>query len=44
MTHNFSLLAPANDKIDRSHFRDLLSDQFGMDDSLLMDRGVCLRP
>ncbi len=39
MTLNFSLLSPVNDKIDRSHFRDLLTDQFGMDDSLLMDRG-----
>ncbi|RKP19097.1 EF-hand [Rozella allomycis CSF55] len=38
MTSNFGLLSPVNDKIDRSHFRDLLTDQFGMDDSLLMDR------
>ena len=37
----FSILAPQTDKIDRSRFRDLLADTFGVDDSLLMDRGMC---
>ena len=34
------LAASSNDKIDRSTFRDMLADQFGVDDSLIMDRGV----
>ncbi len=48
LTRRFSELAtPATDKIDRSCFRDLLADTFGVDDTLLMDRGrscvcVCL--
>ncbi|KAI8832871.1 hypothetical protein BC829DRAFT_355780, partial [Chytridium lagenaria] len=33
------LVAPQLDKIDRSRFRDLLADTFGVDDSLIMDRG-----
>ncbi|KAJ3106879.1 EF-hand calcium-binding domain-containing protein 1 [Phlyctochytrium planicorne] len=32
------LVAPQIDKIDRSRFRDLLADTFGVDDSLIMDR------
>ncbi|KAJ3276584.1 EF-hand calcium-binding domain-containing protein 1 [Terramyces sp. JEL0728] len=36
----FSSLAGANDKIDRSRFRDMLADIFGVDDSLIMDRGM----
>ncbi|KAJ3212648.1 EF-hand calcium-binding domain-containing protein 1 [Dinochytrium kinnereticum] len=32
------LVAPQLDKIDRSRFRDLLADTFGVDDSLIMDR------
>ncbi len=36
------LAASSNDKIDRSTFRDMLADQFGVDDSLIMDRGVYL--
>jgi Ca2+-binding EF-hand superfamily protein len=35
----FSELASTSDKIDRSRFRDMLIDQFGIDDSLIMDRG-----
>lgn len=33
-----TLATPQNDKIDRARFRDLISDHFGIDDSLLMDR------
>ncbi len=29
---------PSQDKIDRSRFRDLLAESFGIDDSLIMDR------
>ena len=32
-------MASNGDKIDRSRFRDMLVDQFGIDDSLIMDRG-----
>jgi Ca2+-binding EF-hand superfamily protein len=35
------LAQPQNDKIDRARFRDILADTFGIDDSLLMDRGMC---
>ena len=35
----FGDLAGSADKIDRSRFRDMLADQFGVDDSLIMDRG-----
>ncbi|KAI9347342.1 hypothetical protein BDR26DRAFT_74298 [Obelidium mucronatum] len=38
LTTHFTSLATAMDKIDRSRFRDLLADTFGVDDSLLMDR------
>ncbi|KAH6564514.1 hypothetical protein BASA50_001471 [Batrachochytrium salamandrivorans] len=38
LSRNFSLVAQANDKIDRSRFRDILADTFGVDDSLIMDR------
>ncbi|KAJ3138508.1 EF-hand calcium-binding domain-containing protein 1 [Physocladia obscura] len=39
LTRHFTELAVQMDKIDRSRFRDLLADTFGVDDSLLMDRG-----
>ncbi|ORX47920.1 EF-hand [Piromyces finnis] len=35
---NFYQLAGSNEKIDRTRFRDLLTDDFEIDDSLLMDR------
>ncbi|KAJ3242103.1 EF-hand calcium-binding domain-containing protein 1 [Chytriomyces hyalinus] len=38
LTRHFTELASLMDKIDRSRFRDLLADTFGVDDSLLMDR------
>ncbi|KAJ1517396.1 EF-hand calcium-binding domain-containing protein 1 [Coelomomyces lativittatus] len=38
LTQKFQQLSPQNDKLDRSRFRDLLCDKFGIDDSLLMDR------
>ncbi|KAI9136688.1 hypothetical protein BKA69DRAFT_1022516, partial [Paraphysoderma sedebokerense] len=38
LTRNFNYLSPVNDKVDKTHFRDLLCDHFGIDDSLLMDR------
>ncbi|KAJ3332866.1 EF-hand calcium-binding domain-containing protein 1 [Blyttiomyces sp. JEL0837] len=38
LTKHFVELAPQMDKIDRSRFRDLLADTFGVDDSLIMDR------
>ncbi|KNE63470.1 hypothetical protein AMAG_08596 [Allomyces macrogynus ATCC 38327] len=38
LQRKFQQLAPVHDKVDRSHFRDLLCDKFGIDDSLLMDR------
>ncbi|KAJ3022233.1 UNVERIFIED_CONTAM: EF-hand calcium-binding domain-containing protein 1 [Siphonaria sp. JEL0065] len=38
LTNQFTSLATVMDKIDRSRFRDLLADTFGVDDSLLMDR------
>ncbi|KAI8610134.1 hypothetical protein BC830DRAFT_1070172 [Chytriomyces sp. MP71] len=38
LTRHFTELATQMDKIDRSRFRDLLADTFGVDDSLLMDR------
>ncbi|KAJ3259812.1 EF-hand calcium-binding domain-containing protein 1 [Boothiomyces macroporosus] len=42
LNRHFSSLAGVNDKIDRSRFRDMLADIFGVDDSLIMDR-VCFR-
>ncbi|KAI8802352.1 hypothetical protein BJ742DRAFT_715206 [Cladochytrium replicatum] len=38
ISRHFADLAQQNDKIDRSRFRDVLADTFGVDDSLLMDR------
>lgn len=38
LTKRFSELAGQTDKIDRSRFRDILADTFGVDDSLIMDR------
>eukprot|EP00842_Homolaphlyctis_polyrhiza_P006902 jgi/Hompol1/800/HPOL_005445-RA len=38
LSRNFSAVAQVNDKIDRSRFRDMLADTFGVDDSLIMDR------
>ncbi|KAI8922714.1 hypothetical protein BC831DRAFT_474806 [Entophlyctis helioformis] len=38
LSRHFASLAQANDKIDRSRFRDMLADTFGVDDSLIMDR------
>lgn len=38
LIRQFNSMSPHNDKIDRARFRDLLSDHFGIDDSLLMDR------
>ncbi|OAJ39402.1 hypothetical protein BDEG_23253 [Batrachochytrium dendrobatidis JEL423] len=35
---SFTLTAQTSDKIDRSRFRDMLADTFGVDDSLIMDR------
>jgi Ca2+-binding EF-hand superfamily protein len=41
LSQKFTELAqPQNDKIDRARFRDILADTFGIDDSLLMDRGI----
>ncbi|KAJ3357813.1 EF-hand calcium-binding domain-containing protein 1 [Entophlyctis luteolus] len=40
LTIRFTELASQMDKIDRAKFRDLLADTFGVDDSLLMDRGT----
>ena len=48
LTHNFRALNPMEtgaggvEKVDRQHFRDLLSEKFGMTESLLMDRGASL--
>lgn len=42
LNRHFSSLAGVNDKIDRSRFRDMLADIFGVDDSLIMDRGNSL--
>jgi len=39
LNKNFYQLAGSNEKIDRTRFRDLLTDDFEIDDSLLMDRG-----
>ena len=36
---HYNNLVGLNDKIDRSRFRDMLADIFGVDDSLIMDRG-----
>ncbi|KAJ3118121.1 EF-hand calcium-binding domain-containing protein 1 [Nowakowskiella sp. JEL0407] len=38
LTKHYNELVHTNDKIDRSRFRDLLADTFGVDDSLIMDR------
>jgi Ca2+-binding EF-hand superfamily protein len=38
LNKNFYQLAGTNEKIDRTRFRDLLTDDFEIDDSLLMDR------
>jgi len=38
LNKNFYQLAGSNEKIDRTRFRDLLTDDFEIDDSLLMDR------
>ncbi|KAG4099011.1 EF-hand [Neocallimastix lanati (nom. inval.)] len=38
LNRNFYQLAGSNEKIDRTRFRDLLTDDFEIDDSLLMDR------
>ncbi|ORZ40207.1 hypothetical protein BCR44DRAFT_1424629, partial [Catenaria anguillulae PL171] len=38
LQRRFSQLGPVNERVDRPHFRDLLCDKFGIDDSLLMDR------
>jgi hypothetical protein len=40
LNRKFSGLATVNEKIDRSRFRDMLADTFGVDDSLIMDRGI----
>jgi hypothetical protein len=40
LQRKFQQLAPIDGKVDRPHFRDLLCDRFGIDDSLLMDRGT----
>ncbi len=40
LNRKFSCLATVNEKIDRSRFRDMLADTFGVDDSLIMDRGI----
>jgi Ca2+-binding EF-hand superfamily protein len=46
LTKNFHALHPVlintTEKIDRPHFRDLLSERFGMTESLLMDRGASI--
>ena len=39
LVKRFNELATTNDKIDRSSFRDLLADTFGIDDTLIKDRG-----
>ena len=41
LTRRFAELGPdKTDRVDRARFRDLLADTFGVDDSLLMDRGM----
>ncbi|KAI8895337.1 hypothetical protein BC833DRAFT_601574 [Globomyces pollinis-pini] len=38
LNRHYTSLSGLNDKIDRSRFRDMLADLFGVDDSLIMDR------
>jgi hypothetical protein len=42
LNRHFLSLAGVNEKIDRSRFRDMLADIFGVDDSLIMDRGIII--
>lgn len=42
LSRNFQQVAGPTDKIDRSRFRDMLADVFGVDDSLIMDRGFAV--